>query len=97
MSAIVRVLGVCVVTKKKTKSSIWKAKSSVWKEFGISHGRGKIITSEQSSPLCLTCGKSVQAKGSNTTNLWQHLREHHPSVYAEISSRRATKKGVSVA
>ena len=62
-----------------------------------SHGRGKIITSEQSSPLCLTCGKSVQAKGSNTTNLWQHLREHHHSVYAEISSRRATKKGVSVA
>ena len=23
----------------------------------------------------------------------QHLREHHPSVYAEISSRRATNKG----
>ena len=27
------------------------------------------------------------------TYVWQHLREHHPSVYAEISSRRATNKG----
>ena len=87
MNAIVRVLGVCVDKKKKTKSSVWK-------EFGIrATEEGKIIMSEQSSPLCLTCGKSVQAKGSNTTNLWQHLREHHPSVYAEISSRRATNKG----
>ena len=87
MSAILRVSGVCVVKKKKTKRSIWK-------EFGIrATEEGKIITSEQSSPLCLTCGKSVQAKGSNTNNLWQHLREHHPSVYTEISSRRATNKG----
>ena len=85
MSAIVQVSGACVIKKKKTKSSIWK-------EFGIRATEGKIITSEQSSPLCLTCGKSIQAKGSNTTNLWQHLREHHPSEYAEISSRRATKK-----
>ena len=31
-------------------------------------------------------------KGTNTTNLWQHLREHHPSVYTEISSHKAAKK-----
>ena len=38
MSAIVRVSGVCVVKKKKTKSSVWK-------EFGIrAMEEGKIIT-----------------------------------------------------
>ncbi len=86
MSAILRVSGACVVKKKNTKSSVWK-------EFGIRATEdGKVIASEQNSPLCLTCGKSVQAKGSNTTNLWQHLREHHPSAYAEISSEKASKK-----
>ena len=86
MSAVKRVCGACVVSKKKTKSCVWN-------EFGLrSTDDGKVIENEKNSPLCLTCGKSVQAKGSNTTNLWQHLREHHPSVYAEISSHKAAKK-----
>ena len=86
MSAVKRVRGTCVVSKKKTKSCVWN-------EFGLrSTDDGKVIENEKNSPLCLTCGKSVQAKGSNTTNLWQHLREHIPSVYAEISSHKAAKK-----
>ena len=86
MSAVKRVCGACVVSKKKTKSCVWN-------EFGLrSTDDSKVIENEKNSPLCLTCGKSVQAKGSNTTNLWQHLREHHPSVYAEIFSHKAAKK-----
>ena len=34
--------------------------------------------------------KGVLAKGSNTTNLFQHLHEHHPSEYAEIASKSTT-------
>ena len=68
-----------------------KTKSCVCNEFGLrSTDDGKVIENEKNSPLCLTCGKSVQAKGS-TMNLWQHLREHHPSVYAKISSHKAAK------
>ena len=86
MSAVKRVCGACVVSKKKTKSCVWN-------EFGLrSTDDGKVIENKKNSPLCLTCSKSVQVKGSNTTNLWQHLREHHPSVYAEISSHKAAKK-----
>ena len=29
-------------------------------------------------------------KGKHTTNLFQHLREHHPSEYAEIASKSTT-------
>ena len=36
----------------------------------------------------------MQAKGSNTTNLFQHMREHHPIIYAEIAPK-APKQGSS--
>ncbi len=88
MSAnLLNVTGATVVKKRNTKSCVWN-------EFGIRvDDKGKVIESEKHSPLCLTCGKSVQAKGSNTTNLWQHLQEHHPSTYARISSQKIPKKG----
>ena len=58
-------------------------KSCMWKEFGIrSDENGKVIESKKEWPMCLTCGKGVQAKGSNTTNLFQHLRDNHPSIYS---------------
>ncbi len=86
MSAnLLNVAGATVVKKRNTKSCVWN-------EFGIRvDDKGKVIECEKHSPLCLMCGKSVQAKGNNTTNLWQHLQEHHP--YAGISSRKIPKKG----
>ena len=34
----------------------------------------------------------MQAKASNTTNLFQHLREHHPTLFAEIAPKAHTKQ-----
>ena len=42
---------------------------------------GKAI---EDKPVCKVCGKCVLVKASNTTNLFQHLREHHPVIYAEL-------------
>ena len=49
---------------------------------------GVVVDKEQDKPVCRTCGRSVQAKTSNTTNLFQHLREDHPSVYAEVAPKK---------
>ena len=46
---------------------------------------GKLIKKQQEKPICRTCGKGVPAKGSNTTNLFQHLREHHPQIHADLA------------
>ena len=34
----------------------------------------------------------MQAKASNTTNLFQHLRELHPTLFAEIAPKARTKQ-----
>ena len=46
-------------------------------------------------PICRTCGKGVLAKGSNTTNLFQHLREHHPQIYANLAPLASKVKSSS--
>ena len=57
-------------------------KSSVWQNFGLmANEDGRVIEKEQEKPICPTYGKGALAKGSNTTNLFQHLREHHPQIY----------------
>ena len=80
------VFGAYLVQKKKTKSVVWK-------NFGLRASReGVIVDKEQDKPVCRTCGRSVQAKGSNTTNLYQHLREHHPTIYAELAPKVTPKQ-----
>ena len=57
-------------------------KSAVWQNFGLMATEdGKINEKEQDKPMCRSCGKGVLAKESNTTNLFQHLCEHHPLTY----------------
>ena len=34
--------------------------------------------------LCNTCGKETQAKGSNTSNMYNHLKYHHFADYQQI-------------
>ena len=77
--------GVFVTKKKSTKSSVWE-------HFALLATQdGKVIEREQDRPICKSCGKGVLAKGSNTTNLFQHLREHHPLVYAAMPPRCVSK------
>ena len=50
---------------------------------------------EKNRPVCRTCGRGMQAKGSNTTNRYQHLRKHHPTIYAEIARKVKPKQQTS--
>lgn len=45
---------------------------------------GKPIKDDIDKPICKLCKKPVSAKRSNTTNLFQHLQEHHLDTYSEI-------------
>jgi len=74
-----KVHGLFVVKKKKTNSGVWQHFAFKATE------NGSVIENEQDRPICRFCGKGVLAKASNTTNLYQHLREHHPTVYAEAA------------
>jgi len=78
--------GMFLVRKKNTKSSVWH-------NFGVMATEdGRVIEKEQEKPICRTCGKGVLAKGSNTTNLFQHLREHHPQIYADLAPSSSKAK-----
>ena len=61
-----------------------RATSVVWNYFGLkTDSRGVPIAEEEHRPVCRTCGKSVPAKGGNTSNLMSHLKDPHPMLYAE--------------
>ena len=83
------VCGVFVVPKKNTKSSAWLY-------FSLPATQdGKVIENAQDRPVCKVCGKRVLAKASNTTNLFQHLREHHPTAYAELGPKKVVNREYS--
>ena len=66
-----------------------KTSSAVWNYFGIkSDSLGSPLVGELEKPVCKLCGKSVLAKGSNTSNLFKHLESSHPETYSE--ARKAT-------
>ncbi len=60
-----------------------RLKSAVWDYFGYTKNDQDIIEDDL-SPICKTCRKKVAAKGSNTSNLTQHLRHHHPALDAQL-------------
>ena len=78
-----QVFGQCVAKKKNTKSSVWQHFSLLATE------EGKVIEKEQDRPICRS---RVLAKASNTTNLFQHLREHHPMIYVEAAPKKLRPK-----
>jgi len=69
--------GVEFISKKNTKSPVWKY-------FGFTpdeEGR----PANCCFPKCKICFKDVSAKFGNTSNLLKHLRLHHVSEFAEIT------------
>ena len=56
---------------------------------------GNEVEKVQDRLICLKCGKQVLVKASNTTNLFKHLREHHPLIYAEVVAKKLPKWGES--
>ena len=68
----------------------------MWEYLGLKAGSdGRVVSIESQVPVCRLCGKSVPAKGGNTTNLLTHQRDHHPDVYAEASPKIAKKDASS--
>ena len=72
-------------------------KSVVWNYFGLQADEsGKVLTERErgDKPVCRSCKKAIPAKGGNTTNLFTHLRHHHPDLYTEAapSSSRVTSR-----
>ena len=59
--------------------------SSVWNYFGVTADEtGVPVHAELDKPICRLCKKTVPAKRSNTTNLFTHLEDRHPSIFSEI-------------
>ena len=74
---------------KKPKSS-----SAVWNYFGLEADlNGVPLPGKEEKPVCKSYKVNVSAKGGNTSNLFTHLRDHHPDLYAEAvpTSSRVTK------
>ena len=86
--------GMTLVKKKNTKSSVWL-------HFGLrATANGDIVEREKHHPICRKCGAPVPAKDGNTSNLHQHLRDHHPTLYAALptcasTSSRSRSRGES--
>ena len=82
-SSVVVCCGIPLVKKRNTSSVVWDY-------FGLKANQdGMLVLSETHSPVCRLCGRSIPAKGGNTTNLLTHLRECHPDVYADVQPKVA--------
>ena len=88
-SSVVLCCGIPLVKKRNTSSVVWEY-------FGLKASQnGTLVASETHLPVCRLCGKSVPAKGGNTTNLLTHLRDRHPDVYADAQPKVAKKGAAS--
>ena len=76
-----RCLSVCCM-RETSSSSInivpkENTSSPIWTYFGLkSDDEGKPISNDK--VICRVCCGSVTAKGGNTSNLFSHLKGHHP-------------------
>ena len=69
-------------------------KSKVWQYFGIEIeeiGRCKDIN----TPVCRLCGDSVKTKHSSTSNLYSHLKVHHPTEYEFVRVKKGKSKAIN--
>lgn len=74
-------------------SSEKEKKSQIWKAFEI--------TADEGRAKCRKCANVVKmgscsSKSMNTTNLWSHLKIHHPSVYTTLTKQREKEKEKSI-
>ncbi len=60
-----------------------RLKSAVLDCFGYTKNDQGIIE-DDGSPICKTCRKKFASKGLNTSNLRQHLRDHHLALHSQV-------------
>ena len=63
--------------------------SKVWAHFGLKGDKdGLPDPVEVEKPICRHCHKAIWAKRSNITNLFTHLQDNRPEIYAEVSASK---------
>ena len=65
--------------------------SAVWNYFGFSPDRDGKPENEEVA-ICRLSRKNVSSKASNTSNLFSHLRSHHPKEYSTFKEVKAPTK-----
>ncbi|GFR11948.1 t-complex protein 1 subunit delta [Trichonephila clavata] len=63
-----------------------KSKSRAWEHFGLPANESGQIVSEDIA-VCKLCRSPVSAKSGSTSNLFGHLRLHHPLKFSEVSNK----------
>ncbi|GFW43200.1 zinc finger BED domain-containing protein 1 [Trichonephila clavipes] len=63
-----------------------KSKSRAWEHFGLPANESGQIVSEDIA-VCKLCGSQFQQKSGSTSNLFGHLRLHHPLQFSEVSNK----------
>ena len=68
------------------------AKAGVWRFFGLKTD-GHVIK-DANTPVCRigSCRMKVKTKHSSTSNLYSHLKKHHPREYEAVRPPKAKKK-----
>ncbi|XP_069114244.1 E3 SUMO-protein ligase ZBED1-like isoform X1 [Argopecten irradians] len=70
-----------------------KGKSKIWEHFSLKEVEGKIVKDTVS---CNTCNQDVKNPGG-TTNMFSHVRLHHPEINLDnLLARAGTKKQSTV-
>ena len=66
------------------------AKASVWRFFGLETD-GHVIK-DTNTPVCRigNCRMKVKTKQSSTSNLYSHLKKHHPREYKAVRPPKAS-------
>ncbi|GFW18085.1 zinc finger BED domain-containing protein 1 [Trichonephila clavipes] len=62
------------------------SKSRAWEHFGLPANESGQIVSEDIA-VCKLCRFTVSEKGGSTSNLFGHLRLHHPLKFSEVSNK----------
>lgn len=71
-------------------------KANVWRFFGLETDSQNVIK-DTNSPICRigNCRMKVKTKQSSTSNLYSHLRKHHPQEYEAVRPPKAKKKSLA--
>ncbi len=83
-----------VTLVSKPKRAI--ASSAVWTYFGFEADEGG-KPKNASVAVCRLCEKQISTKTSNTTNLFSHLRTHHPAEYNIVKGLKMPARNADAA
>ncbi len=83
-------LGLGVLVKKPNSTSV------VWDYFGFKSDKNGYAI-DNSKPQCRTCLREVPCKSGNTSNLFKHLKDHHPLVPDTVDQLTFLAKNLDLA